>query len=120
MFADPDYCMRYIRCNKELFVRRRQILLGDEITRYFICQASREYCTTGTFFDELAEKCKVLAGWEENISLIIACQVSGRARWTVVTGNRSTWDLKTTLSGDFNYFDKTVLSLLSVSRLVNC
>ena len=22
VFPDPDYCMRYIRCNKELFVRR--------------------------------------------------------------------------------------------------
>merc|ERR1711990_722299 len=38
VFPDPDYCMRYIRCNKELF-------------------ASLEYCTTGTFFDEYAEKC---------------------------------------------------------------
>jgi len=43
VFADPDYCMRYIRCNKQLF-------------------ANLEYCTTGTFFDEFAEKCKVLGG----------------------------------------------------------
>ena len=50
--------------------------------------------------------------------MIMCWQVSGPVRWTVGPGDRSTWDLKTTLSGDFNYFDdKTVLS---ESRLVNC
>ena len=32
VFPDPDYCMRYIRCNKELFVRRPNSIYC-EITR---------------------------------------------------------------------------------------
>jgi len=37
-FADPEYCMRYIRCDSNLY-------------------ASLEYCTTGTFYDRSRGQC---------------------------------------------------------------
>merc|ERR1712079_382099 len=37
-FADPEYCMRYIRCDSNLY-------------------GSLEYCTTGTFYDRSRGQC---------------------------------------------------------------
>ena len=63
------------------------------MTRYLFGQASLEYCTTGTFFDEFAEECKLVRGWEGNILILLNKCLPGRWASQVDCADRGQVDL---------------------------
>ena len=56
-FADPEYCMRYIRCDSNLYVRTSALQHCRSVFMLILLQASLEYCTTGTFYDRSRGQC---------------------------------------------------------------